>query len=597
MIGVSEPPRWGPLMPSNGSDRFSRGDLAAIGVICVVWTVLAFAIDPRGDFPLQDDWAYGLPVKALTERGEIRFTDWSSPSQIAQTFWGALFSLAVGFSFTALRISTLVLGLVGLIGMYGLLRQLGAKRTVALFGAGVVGANPLYVNLSYSFMTDVPFTSMMILSSFYLIRGMARDQDVSIWVGLCLAFLSVFIRQIGLAIFFGFVLAYPFWRGLGRKWLLQALVPAVLAFVALKAYEHALIAVERLPRIYYRLNQELATPLRELTQMRLGVLIVPIPRSMELFIYLGLFTAPFSFLFWPTSLGRLSRGRRIIELGWVGGLAVVMTAVCVKTRGLMPVGGNVILDFGLGSRVGLTGEWPGKAPAVVALGVTYLSVLSAILVLQAVTLVVWRSLIRPENPEAAVKRPCVVFLITTCAFYFGPLSLVYVALFDRYFLPMVPMAIALIWLGFRTTVLRAVPGQTLLVRPIGIALGLLSLLVLLVYSAAGTHDYLDWNRERWSAARELAIPHTEIDGGWEYNNLFINEERLYKNYQERGQMMTQTERDGKIYGKILDKTYRIAVSPAPGYEVIRHVRLSPWLPLAPSELVVMKKVGASSPAK
>jgi len=47
---------------------------------------------------------------------------------------------------------------------------------------------------------------------------------------------------------------------------------------------------------------------------------------------------------------------------------------------------------------------------------------------------------------------------------------------------------------------------------------------------------------------------------------------------------------------VLDKTYRIAVSSATGYEVIRKVPLSPWLPLTPTELVLMKKVGASSPA-
>jgi hypothetical protein len=36
-------------------------------------------------------------------------------------FWGALFCLSTGFSFTAARISTLVLGLLGLVGMYGML--------------------------------------------------------------------------------------------------------------------------------------------------------------------------------------------------------------------------------------------------------------------------------------------------------------------------------------------------------------------------------------------------------------------------------------------------------------------------------------------
>jgi hypothetical protein len=72
------------------------------------------------------------------------------------------------------------------------------------------------------------------------------------------------------------------------------------------------------------------------------------------------------------------------------------------------------------------------------------------------------------------------------------------------------MAIALIWQGFDTTVHSTMPRPILLLGSIGIAAGHLSLLLFLVYSVAGMHDYLDWNRERWSAVRrfadELAIP-------------------------------------------------------------------------------------------
>jgi hypothetical protein len=429
---------------------------------------------------------------------------------------------------------------------------------------------------------------------------MARDNDVLIWVGLGLALTSVFVRQIGVAIFLGFVVAYPFRRGLGRKWFLQAVVPALLAFVALKAFELGMNAIERLPRNYYKTNLALARPIYELLQMRLGVLKYPIPRLLELLIYLGLFTVPFSLLLWPSSLSRLTRRGRIVELGWVGALAVVMTAVCAATKGLMPLGGNLISDFGLGARAGLSGEWPGHAPLMVALGVTAFSVLGAILALYALGRVVWRIIIRPESSETAAWRCSAILLIATSACSFGPPALIYLPLFDRYFLPIVPMAIALIWQGFNTPGLAPVPRPNILVRPIRIAAGLLSLLLLLVYSVAGTHDYLDWNRERWSALRllasELAIPPTQIDGGWEYNNLLVNEERLYKNYQERGLMMSQREQDGLAYGMVLDKTYRIAVSPATGYEVIYKVPLSPWLPLTPSELVLMKKIGASSPA-
>jgi Dolichyl-phosphate-mannose-protein mannosyltransferase len=582
------------------SGPYSGGDLAVIALIGILWTALAFAIDPRGDFPLNDDWGYGLPVKALVERGEIRFTEWNNSILIAQVIWGALFCLPEGFSFTALRISTLVLGLVGLIGMYGLLRQLGTKRTVALFGAGLIGANPLYLNLSYSFMTDVPFSSLAIVSILLLIHGMTRESDVSIWVGLGLALATVFIRQVGLGIFFGFVVAYPFWRGLGRKWFIQAVVPAVLAFLTLKACERGLIALDRLPRVYGMFNQSLSEFLGDLIHVKRGILRALFYRVLVFLAYLGLFTAPIALLLWPSTLSRLSRRGRMIEVGWVGGLTVVMTAVHYRYRGLMPSGGNVVCDFGVGARF-LSGEWPGQSPKAVTWSITVLSVLGAILALQALARVVWRILIRPLNPETAARRPAAILLIATCALFFGPFLFTNIPLFDRYFLTVVPLAIALIWLGITTTVASEVPGPAFVLRPIGIAAGLLSLSVLFVFAAAGTHDYLDWSRGRWSAARrlasELAIPPTEIDGGWEYNNLFPNEERLYKNRQERDSMMTRRERDGKSIPNALDKPYRVAVSPTTGYEVIRRIPLSPWLPLAPRELVLTKKIGVSSPVE
>ena len=85
-------------------------------LIIAVWIVAALLIDPRGEFPLNDDWAYAAAVKTLLGGGGIRLSGWTTVNLIAQIFWGALFCLPFGFSFTALRISTLVLGLTGVLG-------------------------------------------------------------------------------------------------------------------------------------------------------------------------------------------------------------------------------------------------------------------------------------------------------------------------------------------------------------------------------------------------------------------------------------------------------------------------------------------------
>jgi hypothetical protein len=224
-----------------------------------------------------------------------------------------------------------------------------------------------------------------------------------------------------------------------------------------------------------------------------------------------------------------------------------MTAVCAATKGLMPLGGNLISDFGLGAQAGLSGEWPGHAPLMVALGVTAFSILGAILALYALGRVVWRII----NPSREFRNRCVAVFGNSldCDFSLQFRSFCsYLPTFIRSLLsPNRAHGDSFDLAGFNTAGLAAAHRPTVLVRPIGIAAGLLSLLLLLAYSVAGTHDYLDWNRERWSAlchlASELTIRPTEIDGGWEYNNFLVNDELLYKNYHERNLMMSQRELD------------------------------------------------------
>src|SRR5260370_17820372 len=149
--------------------------LTMVLLIVTIWIVVALLIDPRGEFPLNDDWAYAAAVKTLLGGGGIRLSGWTTVNLIAQVLWGALFCLPFGFSFTALRISTLVLGLTGVLALYGLLREGDADHGTALFGALLLAFNPLYLVLSYTFMSDVPFIAFSILSFYFLLRGMRQS--------------------------------------------------------------------------------------------------------------------------------------------------------------------------------------------------------------------------------------------------------------------------------------------------------------------------------------------------------------------------------------------------------------------------------------
>ncbi len=184
--------------------------------------------NPIGDFPLNDDWVYGLAVKSILELGEFRLPSPASSNLFAQAYWGALFCLPFGFSFTALRLSTLTLGLLGIWAMFGTLRELGVGRRFALFAAALVAGNPLYFALANTFMTDVPFFAVAAGSLYFLVRWSVRMDGRDALLGLLLSMIAILIRQAGIVIAMGFAIAYVVKRGVGLRTIAVATIPVLI---------------------------------------------------------------------------------------------------------------------------------------------------------------------------------------------------------------------------------------------------------------------------------------------------------------------------------------------------------------------------------
>ncbi len=126
-------------------------------VLLSAYAAVALVLSPAYDWPVIDSWAFAWSVRELLEKGRLYIVDWGAMSQLAHLGWGVLAVWLAGFSFAALNASTFVLSLVAVLASYTLLRELGLDQGLSLLGAGVLLANPAFVLLSYSYMTDVPF--------------------------------------------------------------------------------------------------------------------------------------------------------------------------------------------------------------------------------------------------------------------------------------------------------------------------------------------------------------------------------------------------------------------------------------------------------
>ncbi len=142
----------------------------------VVLLVLLFAaamllVDPRGDFPLDDDWDFALATWAFAQTGHFHFTPFTAASAYLQVVWGALWTLLFGQSFNVLRASTLVLAAATIVIFHALLRRLPLTRGERFLAAAALIFHPIFFWSSATYMTHIPYVFLSVAAMAAFVRG------------------------------------------------------------------------------------------------------------------------------------------------------------------------------------------------------------------------------------------------------------------------------------------------------------------------------------------------------------------------------------------------------------------------------------------
>jgi 4-amino-4-deoxy-L-arabinose transferase-like glycosyltransferase len=546
----------------------SRPAVADLLLLAAVWVAAVLLVDPRGDFPLNDDWAYAVAVERLLTDGVFRPPGWAGMTLLTQALWGAAAAAIAGFSHTVLRLSTLVLGGAAVLATYLLAGRLGATRGMALFAALVVTGNPLFVALSHTFMTDVPMLALMLGALLCSARAL-QDGSLAAWAAATLlAVAAVLCRQPAIVLPLGFAAAVLLRRPDRRRWLLPAGLSILLVGGALWGFQVAMQAAGTLPAAFF----SHAGFLLRLWHMGAGRALPLVLGNLGVaLLYAGLFLLPLLVAYAPG--WRAAGTMRWRRGGAIAGAAAAVAVVGVWSSGRrMPLRGNVLIESGLGPVTlndwyirGLANDprlppafwWAATACAIV--GVALLAAQGAAAIART-----WGERHDAAAPTAAVRT----LLLASVGFY---LAITCVAVqFDRYLLPLVPLlGVALLPPdGGRTTPRRRFLGAAVLLAPLA------------GYAVAGTHDYLAWNRARWQALQQLAdagVAATRIDGGLEFNA-----PHFYVEGDGGGG-------GGRSWWWVADDEYLIAMGPVPGYTVERRVPYRRWLPPVPAEIAVLRR--------
>ena len=177
-----------------------RNDLFAICILATFFLLMVLLLYAYETYPIDDDWSYIWAVKNFFSTGQMKFTDWTAPSLVSQVWWGWIFSYLFGFSFESVRLSTLFISFIGLTFFYFLLRELGHGYSASLCITLLLLVNPCSFPLTFTFFTDIPFLSLLIIAAYFFFKGEKDDRDLFFLLGSIVSSLALLIRQNGLLI-------------------------------------------------------------------------------------------------------------------------------------------------------------------------------------------------------------------------------------------------------------------------------------------------------------------------------------------------------------------------------------------------------------
>lgn len=518
-------------------------DRKATLVLIALFAIAVLLVDPRGNFPLDDDWGVGFTTFTLASTGTIEFTPFASATAYLQFLWGAAWVALFGPTFTVLRFATLTLSLASTLVAYFLLRFVKVSPWLALFGAAGLFFHPLFFWASFTSMTHVPFVFLSLVAASMFVRAWERE---GVW--LALAFVAVvasfFTRQFAI---------------------LNALVPLVVALLARRWRVASIYGAATFVFGFLVMNGTLVASQKELVLHRPSAAGLAVRAAHYLFFnwqHAALFFAP------ALLLVLLSRPRVRLSRGVLIAASLICAYAAWRMTFVvgMPIpymnSGNVFTDFGLG---------PPTLRDVFTLRMRHPFALPFGVKLFLMALTTTGAVVAAAIAGGAARRhePLLRYAIVYCAIGTAITAGMKIH-FDRY-------SVDTLWpLGIALVLLAASQELTRTARSAAATM----LIVLALFAISGTAEYLDWNRARWNAyswMRTNGVTLDEMDGGYEINALLA---------------LRAGRKDlGKPGVGVIDDRYILAFNRhVPGFEPIRAFAYDRWFGLSRGAVWVQRRV-------
>lgn len=507
-------------MNTESSPRYPALLCASLLLLC------ALATYPVAEMGMVDDWSYVQSVRVLNLTGHIVYNGWAAPVLGWQLFLGALFARLFGPSFTAIRASTLVIAIITAFLTQRTLVRAGISSRNATIGTLAFVLSPLFLPFAVTLMTEVDSLFCIILCIYACLRALEAQTNRAVlaWLGFAALSNAVggTVRQI---VWLGFLVMFPcaVWLLRRRPHVLLAgallyLASVSIVFGTLHWFAQQPYSVpEHLFEGFPNIHQLDHLALQLLSVFLSGVLFllpVLIAFAVEIPIRDLRFTA------------RLAGGLLL----WFAA-CVLLHRYHPNSLGLLiaPFKGNYVTAFGLAHIFplkGLDSVVLSRAPRVFITLTVLLTLFCFFIFLNT----------RRYRPGQAAAPLSGTISWNRLLILLVPFTLAYLALllprglradlYDRYFLPLFPIALILLLRLYQD---RGQPRLPLFSYAL--------VLLFALYAVAGMHDTFSMYRARQAAIEEIraaGIPDNAIDGGFDHNAMtqvrqfgFINDTHIH----------------------------------------------------------------------
>ncbi len=518
-------------------------DLRNLGMVLFGFVLTLVLVPPVRTFPMDDDWVYSQSVKGLLA-GAYKPHEFAEALALGHITWGALFSSIFGYSYTILSIATLTMSIMGLVLFYLLMRHLNVGSTQALLGTALLGCNPIYVYLSYSFMTDVTFLTYMFAACLCYVRGAQRYGQYWFWLGSLATALAYLTRQIGIFVVLA-ALLYLWWS---RKWSWQSAL-AIAAIPVLVTTSYMLWESTQPERMVFMY----------LDKMKGYAISHPVEYAINNAGNITMSLATPGLCLLPL----LWRPRRPILVIPLLGFLLTFQALYFRELGTMLPGlGNVVTDGGFTMGFAITSPlW--NAGVWVAMGIIGVVIFS----LYVTTCVEWaRDWLRAQKQQgwrARSDNPALILYalaitVAAATFILTPVH------FDRYLLPLLPaLMLPSLQRMSNENIHTSHTRRWLLIIPLAL------------FSVVGMRDYMAHASVRWQGAEQL------VAQGARYNQVVAGFEWMGEHTYADGVKYIRQTHDMSHLDQpalaVLDPAYAVNDLPQPGYTQVGALPYQSWL--------------------